>query len=92
MLLVSPRSICFAVAVMLSNVPCNLLSPDLTEKQRKDTARRILLGSIFVLVWGSRSTIWQHFATSIRYIRQAEKFFGGKVHKKRVGGGGIELQ
>lgn len=49
----SPISIYFVVAVVLSNVLCNLLSPYLTQ-QRNYMALRILFGLIYFPVWGSR--------------------------------------
>lgn len=57
---------------MLSNVHCELLSPDLTQ-QRKDMARRILLGFIWELLGGLRTTRWQHLAAyqSSKYVKQS---------------------
>lgn len=47
----SPVLIYFVVAVVLSNVLCNLLSPYLTQ-QRNDVALRILFGLIYFPVLG----------------------------------------
>lgn len=49
----SPVSIYFVVAVVLSNVLCNLLSHYLTQ-QRNDMSLRILFGLIYFPVLGLR--------------------------------------
>lgn len=74
---------CFAVAVMLSNVPSNLLSPDL-KQQGGDMAQRTLFGFMFALVWGSGSTRWQHFAADLsgKYVKQSSSLV-------RTGDGGV---